>query len=87
MTAEQYQQVISIDNRINQLEKVQEQIKETKTHYLTYRKKETDSSLGDSICADYIIRYISDILDKHDIQIRKEINAEILKLKESIKDI
>lgn len=48
---------------------------------------ETDSSLGYSICADYIIRYISDILDKHDIQIRKEINAEILKLKESIKDI
>lgn len=87
MTAEQYQQVISIDNRINQLEKVQEEIKETKTHYLTYCKKETDSSLGYSICADYIIRYISDILDKHDIQIRKEINAEILKLKESIKDI
>ena len=26
MTAEQYQQVISIDNRINQLEKVQEEI-------------------------------------------------------------
>ena len=53
MTAEQYQQVISIDNRINQLEKVQEEIKETKTHYLTYCKKETGSSFGYSICADY----------------------------------
>ena len=29
MTAEQYQQVISIDNRINQLEKVQEEIKDS----------------------------------------------------------
>jgi histone acetyltransferase (RNA polymerase elongator complex component) len=83
MTQEQFQRVIEINNRIEQLNQVKEEIKGVKT-FLTYAKRGQTLSGSDSTCRDWLMAYISNILDNHDKQIREEINNEIESLNQEI---
>lgn len=83
MTQEQYQRAIEINKRIEQLNQVKEEIKGSKT-LLTYAKRAQTLSCLDSLCRDWLMAYISNILDNHDKQIRQEIDNEIENLQQEI---
>ena len=84
MTEEQYIRAVEIYNRIGELEKVKKEIKEKTKHRLWYAFKfERDWVLT----SEWVMRYISKILDKHDLMIRQEIEEEIDKLKKEIKTL
>lgn len=83
MKQEQYQRVIEINKRIEQLNQVKEEIKGVKT-FLTYAKRGQTLSGSDSVCRDWLMAYISNILDNHDKQIREEIDNEIKELEQEI---
>lgn len=87
MNKEKYNKIIAINNRLNQLQKVKEAIKDTSSHYLTYAEKGRTFSDHDSLCIDYIMKYIGDILDKHDKMIRQEIDDEITALNKEIEEL
>ena len=84
MDKETYNRAIAISNHLSQLQKVKEELKDTCKCYLTYAIKA--ESLGDSdyLCHGWIMKYISDILDKHDKMIRQEIDDEIAVLNKEI---
>lgn len=84
MTEQQFNEAVRINNRIEHLEKVKKEIHEVGNNKLSYIRK--GSSMGDGwdIVGDWIMCYISDILDRHDVQIRQEIDDEITKLKKEI---
>lgn len=82
MTQEQYNRALQIGDRIGELEKVKEEIEDKKKHRLWYAQK---YSSGDWVlCSEWLMQYISELLDKHDLMIRAEIEEEIQKLKEEI---
>lgn len=84
MTPEQYKRAVQISERISELEKVKKEIKETTKHRLWYAEKcERDWRLT----SEWIMLYISGILDKHDQMIRQEIDDEIDKLKAEIETL
>lgn len=84
MTQEQYKRAVWINNRIGELEKVKDEIKETTKHRLWYAwKGESDWRLT----SEWEMRYISKLLDKHDLMIRAEIDEEIEKLKAEIETL
>lgn len=83
MTQEQYQRAIEINKRIEQLNQVKEEIKGSKT-FLTYAKRAQAQRDFDSLCRDWLMAYISNILDNHDKQIREEIDNEITELEKEI---
>ena len=81
MTEEQYKQALSVNHRISLLEEVKDEIKTPELRSLTF------CADNGTICRFHVMKNISDILDKHDAQIRKEIDYKIKQLKESIKEI
>lgn len=87
MTEKQFNEAVRINNRIGELEKVKKEISSLPNNKLSYIQK------GDSIRDDWEIvdrwtmRLISDILDRHDKQIREEIDEEIAKLKKEIEEL
>ena len=81
MKEEQYNRAIQIHYRINNLEKIKEDLLRV-DNKLTYVNK----SKGEELYP-YDFKHISDILDKHDLQIRSEIDAEIESLKKEIKTL
>lgn len=84
MTPEQYKRAVQINERISELEKVKKEINEPAKHRLWYAEKfERDWRLT----SEWIMRYISEILDKHDLMIRQEIDDEIEKLKAEIETL
>lgn len=84
MSEEQYKRAVAINDRIGELEKVKKEINEATKHRLWYAEKgERDWRLT----SEWIMRYIGEILDRHDVMIRQEIEAEIKKLKEEIKTL
>ena len=84
MTQEQYKRAVQINERISELEKVKKEIKETTKHRLWYAEKcERDWKLT----SEWVMRYISELLDKHDTAIRQEIDEEIKRLKEEIETL
>ena len=84
MTEEQYSRAIAIDSRIGELEKVKNEIKEMTKHRLWYAwQGEREWKLT----SEWVMRYISKILDKHDLMIRQEIDEEIEKLRQEIKTL
>lgn len=86
MTEEQYIRAVQISNRIETLNKVKKEIDGTRDHRLWYAAKVTSS--GDfCLCSEYLMREISDILDKHDLMIRQEIDDMIEQLKTEIKTL
>lgn len=81
MTQEQYFRAVAINSRIDELEKVKDEIKETTKHRLWYAK----NFGGDwMLASEWKMRYIDKLLDKHDLMIRQEIDEEINKLKQEI---
>lgn len=79
MTQEQYQRVIEINKRIEQLNQVNEEIEGA---FLTYAKRENANR--DSTCRDWRMAYIHKLLDAHNMQIREEIDNEIKELEQEI---
>lgn len=86
MDKETYNRAIAISNRLSQLQKVKDVLEDT-SHYLTYAKKATSFGERDSLCTDWIMKYISTILDKHDKMIRQEIDDEIAALGKEIEGL
>lgn len=87
MDKETYNRAIAISNRLYQLQEVKDKLKDTHSHYLTYAKKADSLGGKDSLCSYWIMKYISDILDKHDKMIRKEIDDEIAALNKEIEEL
>lgn len=87
MNKETYNKAIAISNRLGQLQKVKEELKGTRNHYLTYAEEANSLGDRDSLCHGYIMTYISAILDKHDKMIRQEIDDEIAALGKEIEGL
>lgn len=85
MTQEQFQRAIAIHNRLDELGRVKEEIKETASRRLTYSME--SGSSGWKVCWPNTMRLIGDILDKHDLMIRKEIDEEIERLEKEIETL
>ena len=84
MTDKQYTRAVQISKRIEELEKVKKEIKETTKHRLWYAEK---CERGWGLTSEWIMLYISEILDKHDLMIRQEIDDEIERLKREIETL
>lgn len=87
MTDEQYKRAVEIHDRLSELQKVKDEIKDKKKHRLWYAYNRGEFGSEWELTSEWIMRYISDILDKHDIMIRQEIDEEIEKLKKEIKEL
>lgn len=83
MTQEQYKRVVEINNRLSELECVKSEIRETEMHRLWYANKGSEGQLT----SEWRMRYISELLDKHDKMIRQEIDDEINRLKTEIETL
>lgn len=84
MTEEQFKRACQINNRLIDLNSVKEEIRNTEVHRLSYSYR----CNGDyKLCPEYKMRPIAEILDKHDWMIREEIDEEIRKLQEEIKEL
>ena len=85
MTKQQYDRSVWISERLDELEKVKDELKDTAEHRLWYANK-----LGGGewmLASEWKMRYIDKLLDKHDLMIRQEIDDEIEKLKKEIETL
>lgn len=85
MTQEVFKRVVSINSRLKALEDAKKQITATVKHRLSYLYKSCNG--GYSLCPDWAMNPISDILDRHDAMIRQEIDEEIESLKKEIETL
>lgn len=85
MTEQQYNRAVAISNRLDALGDVKKQIEGTSTHRLYFAYKRSDGSY--SCCPDWTMRPIAELLDKHDLMIRQEIEDEIERLKKEIEEL
>ena len=69
MTDEQYKRAVQIHERLNELQEVKKEIEGTREHRLWYAEKGSEWRLT----SEWIMRYIGELLDKHDTMIRAEI--------------
>lgn len=81
MKPEQYKRAVQINDRICELETVKKEIKGNAKYRLWYAEK---SERDWRLTSEWIMCYISEILDKHDKMIRQEIDDEIAALKAEI---
>lgn len=81
MKEEQYERAIQIHYRIDALETIKADLSRV-DNKLTYVSK----SKGEELYP-YDFKHISDILDKHGLQIRAEIDAEIESLEKEIETL
>lgn len=88
MTQEKIEKVIANHQELDWLDTVKKEIANTKEHRLCYIHK-THGMTCDNWEIDNmsVIRYIGDILDRHDLQIRKEIDEEIEKLQKELQEL
>ena len=86
MTQEQFQRAVQINERIEELARVKKEIDDTLKHRLWYAEKSNCSS-DYRLTSEWVMRYISEILDKHDLMIRQEIEEEIERLKAEIETL
>jgi len=86
MTQEQYQRAVQINDRLRELARVKKEIGGTDNHRLWYAEK---SSCGSDyrLTSEWVMRYISNLLDKHDLMIRQEIDNKIEQLKAEIETL
>ena len=87
MDKETYNRAVAISNRLRQLQKVKEELEDTRSHYLTYAEKANSLGDRDSLCAKWIMENISAILDKHDKMIRQEIDGDIAAFNKKIEGL
>lgn len=81
MKEEQYNRVVAIHKRINELNNVLKEISPSSKHMLNYVDSENRA------CSIYSMRCIGDLFDKHDVMIREEIAKEIEDLKKEIEEM
>lgn len=87
MTQEQYNRAVQINYRIDELEKVKDAIKQTTKHRLWYASNSGEFGSSWLLVSELTMRNISEILDKHDVMIRQEIDEEIERLKAEIETL
>ena len=87
MNIKTYNRAVAISNRLRQLQEVKEELKDTRSHYLTYAEKANSLGDRDSLYAAWKMEYIGVILDKHDKMIRQEIDGEIAALNKEIEEL
>ena len=85
MTEEQYNEVISLDKRLNELKGVYHMLDNNNTHLSYYNK----GYLGnrDSLCNLEDLAPIKDILAKYENIIRLEVKGEMESIKKQISEI
>lgn len=71
MEKEKFQRAIEIDQRLKDLNDILSEISPQKAHRLNYVDKDNKG------CAEWRMKHIGDLLDKHDEMIRAEIQQEI----------
>lgn len=91
MTQKQFDRAIELDAKLKRLYRAQKEIKDTINHRLSYIEKR-DRSFGDNgdpwrMCDVDNLAVIGHILDRHDVQIRKEIEDEINQIKKEIETL
>lgn len=86
MTQEQYQRALQIGERLDNLARVKKEIDNTTKHRLWYAEKSSSGS-DYRLTSEWVMRYISELLDKHDTAIRQEIDEEIKQLKAEIEKL
>ena len=84
MTDEQYKRAVQIHERLDELQKVKKEIEGTREHRLWYAE---EGSSDWRLTTEWVMRYISELLDKHDAMIRAEIEEEIESLKKEIESL
>lgn len=87
MTQEQYKRAVEIGNELTALNETKDNIKKTGKHRLWYAYNDGEFGSEWRLTPEWAMRNISDILDKHDIMIRQEIDEEIEKLKKEIETL
>lgn len=85
MTEEQYTEAIAIHNRLVALQDTKKNINNSSNYKLSYKYRMPDNSYRET--PEWILRPISDILERHDAMIREEIDREIEELTARIKQI
>ena len=89
MTQEQFNTAVKLHHRLEALSKVKEEISNVEKHRLWYAKRYDPmcgSTKWDTV-SEYVMQNISDILDRHDQMIRKEIDDEIAKITKQIEEL
>ena len=89
MTQEQFNTAIKLHHRLEALSKVKEEIANTEEHRLWYAKR-YDPMCGTTqwdTVSEFVVRSISDILDRHDQMIRQEIDDEIANITKQIEEL
>lgn len=81
MTNEQYTRAIEIYKRLRDLKTIKEDLRPSRDNKLTFVDKD-----GRELNS-YHFQNISEILDKHDLMIRAEIDAEIENLEKEIEKL
>lgn len=71
MDKQKYERAIAISKRLKELEEVLKEISPTPSYRLSYIDRDNKG------CREWEMRYISEILDKHDKMIRADIQQEI----------
>lgn len=71
MEKEKFERAIAINNRLKELEEVKREIASTTKFRLNYVDEDNKG------CAEWRMRAIADLFDKHDVMIRAEIQQEI----------
>ena len=85
MTKEQYNRAVAINKRIIELQETLKEIGNTANHRICYTYKASSDDYR--LCSNWAMRQISEILDRHDLAIRKEIQDEIDSLNKEIEMI
>lgn len=87
MTKEQYKRAIEIYNSLEGLNDTKKSIAKTEQHRLWYAHNDGDFGSSWRLAPEWAMRNIADILDKHDLMIRQEIDDEIARLKKEIETL
>ena len=87
MTEEQIKNILSICNKLDDLKQVKKEISIKEGFDTVTLRYYYDNAYVSSICAGKCMRSISDILKKHNLQIRQEIDNEIERLQNEIKEL
>lgn len=71
MEKEKFERAIAINDRLKELEGVKREIASTTKFRLNYTDKDNKG------CAEWRMKVVGDLFDKHDVMIRAEIQQEI----------
>lgn len=85
MTIEKYNRIVDIHNRLSELNDADTFLKRESDNRLCYCHRNCNN--GFSMNPEWFNNSLSDILDRHDKQIRQEIIDEIVRLQKEVEDM